>query len=1064
MNCPQIGCAQRASILNIIISLIALCFTQAANAQATEDNPNLLANPRFANAQNGAPMGWAPFEGGFKMAPRDGRNGRDAIVMERGANEKACGIRQVVIVNGDKPSPITISGWSKAQNVSGTPDNNYALYVDLTFTDNTHLWGQHASFATGTHDWKLATLVINPAKPVASISFHALLREHTGKAWFCDLSVSTRKRVVAAIPLVAVAPVKPPRATKYFGRVNDAQAVMPIAKAGFVNLLRNPQWMQIENGSPAAWRKWGDGFSWQGGAGREGHNAIVVERAEKDGERGIVQEVILNQTTPQPLQLSGWSKAQNVSGASDANYSLYADLTFQDGTALWGESTSFGVGTHDWERAEHIIVPAKPIKSISIYALFRGHSGRAWFSDLSLAEMKAPVGMALFDSLLVSRPARPPAKPSIKATTYSTKDGLQLSLDGTGRVASLQIDGREVAHQSTPGGFLVRDVANNSGFHTFKNQQAPELKLNLQSRIESAADHIAISGRVSDLSGADRAISLAFALPIEARGWQWDEHIREARVISGEAEYSNTVSFAAGANGRHSLYPLANIHNAQSGLSIALDMNFASQNRIAYNAATRQIFIVYDFGLTPEKSSAEFRFVIYRSDPQWGFRSAVEKLYRIFPAMFEVREANKKQGLWMPFTEIKQVEGWRDFGFRYREAGDDQSVSWDDRNDILTFRYTEPMTWWMPMPPDVPRTYENALAQMQSIASNTGHRHYSFAQAVLSSGFRNESGRYPILFRNEPWANGAVWSLNVSPQLPGLHTGASIGWTTTLRDKLYRNNPNGELDGEYLDSMEGYVTAHLNFDRDQWAHSQAPLTFATGSTTPAQHKAFSVYEFAKRQSREVHEIGKLMFANSVPDRFTFLAPWLDVMGSETNWLPANQYKPDDDAKMNLRRTMSGQKPYLLLQNTDFEKFTPNYVAKYFERSLFYGIFPSFFSADAATSPYWLNPKWINRDRSLFKKFIPIIQAVAEAGWQPVTLATSDNAEVWIERFGNAGGPRYLTLRNNNTQAQTAKITLQSTLLATTTVEDMMSGQNVPIREPVLTRTLQPDQTVVLRLR
>jgi hypothetical protein len=369
----------------------------------------------------------------------------------------------------------------------------------------------------------------------------------------------------------------------------------------------------------------------------------------------------------------------------------------------------------------------------------------------------------------------------------------------------------------------------------------------------------------------------------------------------------------------------------------------------------------------------------------------------------------------------------------------------------------------MAMPLDVPRTYENALAMLQRIASDPQHRQHHFAQAVLSSGVRDESGRYPLLFRNEPWANGAVWSLNVSPKLPGSATGATIQWTSQMRDKLYNNNPKGELDGEYLDSIEGYVTANLNFDRDHFKYVEAPLTFATSTRTPAQHKALAVYDFARTQSQSVHEIGKLMFANSVPYRFTFLTPWLDVMGTEANWLPNGEWRPDDDAVMSLRRTMSGGKPYLLLQNTNYDQFKPPHVEKYMQQALFYGMFPGFFSLDAATNPYWLNPAWYNRDRPLFKKYMPIIKPVAEAGWQPVTLATSDNPHVWIERFGEVGQPVYLTVRNNGDTPQTAKITLQKPLGVKTTARDLVANKPVPLQNGILSVTLQPDQTMAVRL-
>jgi hypothetical protein len=234
-------------------------------------------------------------------------------------------------------------------------------------------------------------------------------------------------------------------------------------------------------------------------------------------------------------------------------------------------------------------------------------------------------------------------------------------------------------------------------------------------------------------------------------------------------------------------------------------------------------------------------------------------------------------------------------------------------------------------------------------------------------------------------------------------------------------------------------------------------------------------------SDDVHRLGKLMFANAVPYRFTFLCPWLDVMGTETDWLRNGQYQPASDAQMSLWRTMSGRKPYLLLMNTDFNAFTPDRVEKYFQRSLFYGIFPGMFSHNAADNPYWQNPTWYNRDRPLFKKYMPLIQRIAEAGWQPVTDARCDNPRIYVERFGpDTSGTHYVTLMNDSPQPQSGQVTIDTAALKMgepQTANELVSGRaltlgrsqglkprSVPARTvtsfPV---TLMPEETWAVRV-
>src|SRR4029434_6947283 len=157
-------------------------------------------------------------------------------------------------------------------------------------------------------------------------------------------------------------------------------------------------------------------------------------------------------------------------------------------------------------------------------------------------------------------------------------------------------------------------------------------------------------------------------------------------------------------------------------------------------------------------------------------------------------------------------------------------------------------------------------------------------------------------------------------------------------------------------------------------------------------------------------LGALVFANGVPYNFSFLCPWLDIMGTETDWMPGGTYTPVSDPQLCLWRSMAGQKPYLLLMNTDYSRFTYDLVERYFMRSLAYGIFPSMFSHNAAENPYWGNPSWYNRDRPLFKKYLPLVKEIADAGWQPVTAAHLEPGEMPVERFGQGANlPQYFTL-------------------------------------------------------
>ena len=117
------------------------------------------------------------------------------------------------------------------------------------------------------------------------------------------------------------------------------------------------------------------------------------------------------------------------------------------------------------------------------------------------------------------------------------------------------------------------------------------------------------------------------------------------------------------------------------------------------------------------------------------------------------------------------------------------------------------------------------------------------------------------------------------------------------------------------------------------------------------------------------------------------------MGTETDWNHNGTWRPMSNADLLYSRALCKGKPYCFLMNTDFEKFTPDLVERYMKRSLAYGMFPGFFSHNASEGHYFTRPAIYNRDRPLFKKFVPLCKTVAEAGWEPITRATSSDGSI-----------------------------------------------------------------------
>jgi len=256
---------------------------------------------------------------------------------------------------------------------------------------------------------------------------------------------------------------------------------------------------------PGAWKPWQKGFERKDGV------FICDNASDAQIQRGISQTVTLNQTRPEPIMAVAWSKADAVRGGRDSDYSLYLDLVYSDGTPLWGQVAPFNVGTHDWEKAQVIVFPEKPIKSLSFHMLLRRHPGKAWFRNPELRVLKPPAGACLFDGVPVS-----------------------LS-DFTGE------------------GFQVRDVAADSDFVRFERRA---IGLELEYREEQTDKATFFDVTISDTTGKDRAITLIYAIPAPVEKCRWLQDPRRSLAVEANQEYMNTGRFSAGANGRLSRYPL----------------------------------------------------------------------------------------------------------------------------------------------------------------------------------------------------------------------------------------------------------------------------------------------------------------------------------------------------------------------------------------------------------------------------------------------------------------------------------------------------------------------------
>lgn len=258
-------------------------------------------------------------------------------------------------------------------------------------------------------------------------------------------------------------------------------------------LLRNGGFEQVQNNRAVGWNPAPQGHRLGPGEGRSGSTALVCENPTGQGWFGASQTLRLNRTHRVPVVVRAWSRAENVSGSPDSGYSLYVDIVDADGTPLWGQTGNFRCDSHDWEQREFLIVPDKPIQTLTFHCLFRGHAGTVWFDDLSVEEVPSGEEAVLFEGVLVLAAEVGQQLDQMKA--------LDRVLGGIGKA-----------------GFMARDVAAGSDYFAFQPGACPELGLRLENEFSAGEHHVTVTGRLRDTAGGDRAVTLAFALAVDATG------------------------------------------------------------------------------------------------------------------------------------------------------------------------------------------------------------------------------------------------------------------------------------------------------------------------------------------------------------------------------------------------------------------------------------------------------------------------------------------------------------------------------------------------------------------
>jgi len=663
--------------------------------------------------------------------------------------------------------------------------------------------------------------------------------------------------------------------------------------------------------------------------------------------------------------------------------------------------------------------------------------------------------------------------------SVSTTDGVTLTLTDAGAFSSLTVDGNTVPTLAgVSGGFFIVPMDGQAMDYSRQTyyagtqvtgtatQSGSDIHLTtavVQNQtfdiwLRGGLPYIKIEATITG-NGSDHVFLMDFRLPVDANGWKWGNNQMTSQTIStGSASnwYFNPAVTYQGYHPYQSNTPYSNIsaYNVggvpNMGLSLAPVLIPPESYAMEYNKQTGY-FIESELGTTSKTTlhpnTATFKCVLYKHNPQWGFRSAVQRYQSIFPEYYLRRTAG---GNWFlcPGTTLTNMpnDPISDFAFKFGE-GQWWTDSYWSANNVYTCSYIEP--WGLHTKYiDTATAYANAadLPDNWTCAythdgcpTNTskGCNVIEYAQAILNNYMQNTDGS--IMGPDNPrWADEGfyLWPLNPDPDkgdtmhlTPGI-TRASLAefreqyWQWTGAPHRDQPTAGQTFSGLYWDSVCAFGTAFgwdnlHNFRAEDWAtYPYNPgIYWGQWGNNPGGTLCMwdpflnlKIMDYTYQQMRRENRI---VFVNSGGYPGALTLPYWDAFGQEAHmdlstsgccWSLAHNLLYN----MALNRAIAGPKPVSFMCTG-----STLHTAAEMNLALVFNDYPGMGDPNEKTKATY------EANRTLYQQYTPIFNTLDAAIWHPVTGATAADSAELLERYGpDSSGAIYLVLWTQNASTGT----------------------------------------------
>ncbi|MCF8379221.1 MAG: hypothetical protein K9H49_06570 [Bacteroidales bacterium] len=631
----------------------------------------------------------------------------------------------------------------------------------------------------------------------------------------------------------------------------------------------------------------------------------------------------------------------------------------------------------------------------------------------------------------------------------SDNSGLKLTINQNGQINELSIHGKNL-YNGNPSGFFLVDPKGGSVpiffTGTIENQVftgSSDLNISINASISQGENYIEIEGDIVHLGENDKGVWLGFNIPVDTKGMVWSDNLTHPTEIgSGQITTSNLI-------------PIPTASGDDGGVGMAIPpTNPAIFKQTADESGIRLEWAFGLSNLTPNPSSAHFKFRIFSTD-HWGFRSALNKYYNWYDEYYSLSDEHMLRlnipYIWYHSGEVEnQLEKVPlrkiDEGMTKFMAYLNPSGAIRNSNGTFTDINSDEDFW----------ANVDGMTELKWHGKDNSAQELEMNREIVRNTVLRGKNQHAYFIPNNVSPSEIGLPFNFEFDIPGPNKGEY------MFNMLKEITGQGNINAFHWDRV-GAWGAYTNYRRDHFQYTHHPLTFdAQGEV--CMHLKMSMYEFFKG-IREYALQNDLAIELAGMKVYNMAKNGMDAGGLEfdgrfftsslawSGWHEGN-FNKIDYGGYDSERIFLGRKTYRISSgNIVAHKEEPvlEKIKIALSQCTAYGVVPAiepeyFYSEehpgyDPVYSKYY-NPE----HKALWDKYIPAIDSMRIARWEPVTGAFVEEGNTLIERFGSKK-PYYFSLWSPSPEDEvTVHINADELGLTSIEVKEIISDVNIQIEK------------------